>query len=531
MKLYNYLFLITGFILLSTGAFAQTATELKSLYADLNVFEDALGTKLKKSVKKSQLKNIQNPIIRRVAQQVSEGTYKTDYRLSDYHSYLSPRTLGMELSIGDGYSKYENITGIHLPKGEHLVIVDGIEKDKEVTLLVPNWDRHPPNEEEPTKDKKGWGIERAVFRLQNGVNLIRLEDFGGLAYIGYYSDDPKKDNPVSIHFMDAEVNGYFDIRKHTDKDWDRLSENNTYPILDAIGDHIQIVYPKEAIRNYAAGRGVELISNYDTLVHRQHRIMGLLKHDKAPKNRILSRVNYNYYMFRDGDGVAYMGGKKSNAMGMVVDPDEVIKGDPNWGFSHEVGHVHQLRPYFNWGGLGEVSNNIFSLYVTTSFGNPSRIQEQNNYKKARESIIEGGINYLQDEDVFNRLVPFWQLHLYFSRIEEYEDFYGDLFEAFRQQDKEARKDRNPWNPMGGRGRNPAEYQLNFVKTAIEVGQVDLTEFFDDYGFFYVGEFDFEDYGNYSYKMTEEMVEETKAAIKAMNLPKPKVDPSTLEDKN
>lgn len=76
-------------------------------------------------------------------------------------------------------------------------------------------------------------------------------------------------------------------------------------------------------------------------------------------------------MFRDGDGVAYMGTNPGNAMGMVVKPESVIKGDPCWGFNHEVGHVHQLRPYLNWGGLGEVSNNIVTLYVTTHLGNKS----------------------------------------------------------------------------------------------------------------------------------------------------------------
>ena len=69
--------------------------------------------------------------------------------------------------------------------------------------------------------------------------------------------------------------------------------------------------------------------------------MGLVKYKKVPKNRILARVNFNYYMFRDGDGVAYLGNK--GTMRMVADPSVVIKGDPCWGFSHEVGHVLQMR--------------------------------------------------------------------------------------------------------------------------------------------------------------------------------------------
>ena len=82
---------------------------------------------------------------------------------------------------------------------------------------------------------------------------------------------------------------------------------------------------------------------------------------------------------------------------------------------------------------------------------------------------------------------------------------------------------------GDRGNNPAPYQLNFVKTVCEIGQTDLTGFFDKYGFFYVGQFDFGDYGNYKYEMTQEMVDKCKAEIKAMNLPRPKVDLTTLED--
>src|SRR5690606_39283242 len=98
--------------------------------------------------------------------------------------------------------------------------------------------------------------------------------------------------------------------------------------------------------------------------------------------------NYNYYMFRDRDGVAYMGDKVGYVMAMVVDPESVISGDPCWSFSHEVGHVHQTRPMFNWGGLGEVSNNLFSLYVMRSFGNDSRIKAQGNFEKARATIID-----------------------------------------------------------------------------------------------------------------------------------------------
>ncbi len=513
---------------------AQTAREVQSLYNDLSVFEDALATQLKKGIKASAIRNIQNESVRQVAQQLLEKTYNTEYRIARYKALLSPTVLGQNLSIGDGYSKYENVTGVYLPLGKNIVIVDHIPADTHVKLLIPNWERRAPEGVEPTKDPNGWGLKKQEFSLRNGVNVIDVKEFGGLAYIDYFVNELDNQPEIAVHFLNAAVNGYFDNAIHSNADWDRLLENAVYPVLDAKGKHIQVAYPKEALKKYATGRGKDLINNYDSLVYRQHRLMGLEKYQSVPENRILARVNYNYYMFRDGDGVAYMGVKPGYAMGMVANPDVVIKGDPCWGFSHEVGHVHQLRPYFNWGGLGEVSNNLFSLYVTRSFGNKTRVSEQNNYQKSRDSIINRGISYLQDSDVFNRLIPFWQLQLYFEGVGSKPDFYADLFEAFRQQ---AKVDRTQGRTTRGGNwamdrlvaSNPAVYQLNFVRKACEVSQTDLTDFFDKYGFFYVGEIDIEDYGRYKYNMTQEMVDECKTAIKALNLPQPKVDITTLKD--
>lgn len=514
---------------------AQTAQEAYDLYQDIAVFETPMAISLKKGVKEADIAKMKDESLRAVATLLLKGDYDPSYRFSDYEAVLDPTVLGQQLGIGDGYSKYDNVTGVYLPKGSHVVLVDGVEEG-DVNLVVPYWHRKPAEGVEPTKDPNGWGLHKKTFPLRNGVNAVNLDEWDGLAYVQYFSAEPDTKKPIQIHFPNAQVNGYFDISKHTDADWNRLLQNAVYPIIDGLGKHIQIAYPVEAGLKYANNRGVELITNYDSLVYLQHELMGLVKYDIVPKNRILSRVNYNYYMFRDGDGVAYMGGESGYAMGMVVDPNRVILGDPCWGFSHEVGHVHQLRPYFNWGGLGEVSNNVFSLFVNTHFGTVSRILAQDNYTKSRESIVEGGISYLQDEDVFNRLVPFWQLQLYFAGEGNNPDFYPDLFEAFRQQIEKDRE--NPQGRSGGRGSdwgarggNPAPYQLNFVKTACEVSKTDLTDFFDQYGFFNVGEFQYNDYGNYTYEMTQDMVDECKAAIKAMNLPKPKVDISMLQDEN
>ena len=166
--------------------------------------------------------------------------------------------------------------------------------------------------------------------------------------------------------------------------------------------------------------------------------------------------------------------------------------------------------------MTEVSNNIFTLYTTTKMGNKSRIERQKNYAKARKNIIDAKKSYLSDKDVFNRLVPFWQLHLYFSR-KGHGDFYGDVMEVMR-----GRAD-------VGRGNDSIRNQFEFVKICCDVANLDLTDFFEKWGFFRVGEIEVKDYRLYKYKITQKMVDDTKAYIAKKKYKKPTEDITLIED--
>jgi hypothetical protein len=205
-------------------------------------------------------------------------------------------------------------------------------------------------------------------------------------------------------------------------------------------------------------------------------------------------------------------------MRMVAKPDVVISGDPCWGFCHEVGHALQMQPQLTWGGLTEVSNNLFSLYTGGKMGNGSRLKEGKNYASARKTIIEAKpkISYLADPDVFNRLVPFWQLHLYFAKNGR-PDFYADVMEQMRLR------------PDAGHGNDAIKNQFEFIKICCDVSKLDLTDFFEQWGFFWVGDITLDDYGTYKYKITQPMVDDTKAYIAAKKYKKPAADITTVED--
>jgi hypothetical protein len=504
------------FISLLTGVFVAVGAEEKreALKADLNFFTDASGSELKRSVKTKDLDGFKSELLKTVAAALLHKTYDKTYRAASYEAYPSPRELGKTLKLGDGFSRYENITGIYLEAGEHVVLV-GPTAGKELSLLIPDWMRKPPEGVEPSKDPNGWGLHKQKIEIKEGVNVIEVKKSGNV-YVSYFDDDAQHAPKVTVHFPTGKVNGFFDAAKHNNEDWDRFLDQAVSPIMDARGKHIQVAYPVEWFKVYTRGKGVELIRNYDAMLNHHYTLMGLVKYQKVPKNRILARVNFNYYMFRDGDGVAYLGNK--GTMRMVADPSVVIKGDPCWGFSHEVGHVLQMRPQMNWGGMGEVSNNLFSMYTVGKMGNPSRLKAQKNYASARKNTVEADPkqSYLADKDVFNRLVPFWQLHLYFSRNER-PDFYADVMEEMRRR------------PDAGRGNDAIRNQFEFVKLCCAMGKTDLTDFFDKWGFFWVGELNVSDYGKYRYTVTQEMVDETKSDIAKKQYPKPSEDLTLIEE--
>lgn len=492
---------------------SDAAHDSESLRADTQFFADASCSLLKPGLQAQDLARFKSELLKTVAAGMLEGKYDQTCRVASYEAYPSPRELARTLKLGNGFSRYENITGIYLEAGEHVVLV-GNTGGQELSLRIPDWMRKPAEGIEPTKDPHGWGLSMQEIRLHEGVNLIQVEKSGN-AYVCYFDDHAEQAPKVTVHFPTGKVNGFFDAARQTNADWDRLLDQAVSPILDARGKHIQVAYPVEWLNTYTRGKGMELLHNYDTMLHHHYALMGLVKYHKVPKNRILARVNFNYYMFRDGDGVAYLGNKST--MRMVADPSVVIKGDPCWGFCHEVGHALQMRQ-MTWGGMTEVSNNIFSMYTVGSLGNPSRLKAQKNYASARKNIIEANPkrSFLDGTDVFDRLVPFWQLQLYCSRNGR-PDFYADVMEQMRLR------------PDAGSGNDSIRNQFEFVKICCDVAELDLTDFFEKWGFFWVGELAVGDYGNFQYQITAEMVDDVKSYVAKKHYQQPPVDVTLTEE--
>ena len=68
-----------------------------------------------------------------------------------------------------------------------------------------------------------------------------------------------------------------------------------------------------------------------------------------------------------------------------------------------------------------------------------------------------------------------------------------------------------------------------MKVCCDVSATDLTDFFDTWGFFWVGEVTVRDYRRYHYRITQQMVDDTKAYIANKKYKKPAEDITLIED--
>lgn len=435
-------------------------------------------SQLKKNARDQDIENINNLILKQAARQLKEGSYPIQKRLRAYTNYQSPNSLSKRLKTSP-YSQYENPTGIYFTAGDEAIVWVGKTNGSTIALRVTNWD-----------DKN---FKQKDYNLKEGYNALKIENKGN-AYIQYFTEDKVSSKKINIHILGGKVNDVFERGKHTNKDWDRMLANASGPILDIVGKQVQLAYSVKSLQENAPHQGVELIQLYDSIIGIQHQIMGLTQTKRIPKNRMFGRVIWQGFMHADGIGAAF----HDNTMKDVANVANLRKN--SWGVAHEFGHVNQVRPNMKWVGTTEVTNNIYSVWTQYTYNSHSPKLERERLKDYDEPKIGGRITaYMESAfvhrqpwltqagpdrwdrqrprdwggDHFVKLVPLWQLQLYFNvagkgNSWENKNFYGDIFTKAINAPATATK-------------QDAYYQLEFIKNACDASKLDLTDFFEQSG--------------------------------------------------
>lgn len=502
----------------------STITKAK-LNQDAWVFNDPLCTTLKPGLKRSDIDNMKVPIMKEWAQYLQENSYNPDSLTVTIQPLQHPDILCDSLHINSTFSLYDGVTGIELPKGDHLVMVDAPD-DADVKIIFPLW-LEKPKQARDFRNNDGGKLLNYSYNLKKGPNYISTIQ-NQLAYIQYFTKDNPDNHPdINVHFPFGKVNGSFDLRKgDTNESFKRLCKEAVNPILDIKGKYVQMAFPIDSIQKYTGGDIVKLLAVYDTIIGLQREFTGLNKQGIHFNNSVLCRMAYEYNMFTSQNNI----GICDTILNTALNPDLV---STTWGIFDEAGHVFQLFPQLTWGGMVEVSNNIATQYSRSSLGIKNMLSKDNTFAEAKKAILGKGISYmdypgmgpdslqgnLTNTPIFFRIVPFWQLYLYFKE-QGYPDYYADLMIAMRKQPR--------WQ-FGKENNNQWHYMLEFCRLACDVSKTDLTEFFDRWGFFYTGRQVLGDYMVYKYKIPQEEIDALKKDIAAKRYPKPRKDITQMEN--
>lgn len=414
--------------------------------------------------------------VRAILSDMLSGRYETEFRVQEYRSYLEPQQLARRMKTSP-YSQFENPTGIYFTAGDTvLLIMDRYDLGDSIKLRITNFGQEGGN---------------SLYSLRPGFNIIVPEN-NGTGYIQYFTPDDTVKR-VKAHIVGGEVNGYFDPSRHTNGDWARLLRDAKSETLDIMGSRVQLIYAVESLREFCPADGERLVALYDSIISIQHEIMGLNKYNRVPDNHILGRVIWSGFMHADGMGAAF----HNNTMKELANPDKIPTN--LWGIAHEFGHVNQVRPWMKWVGTTEVTNNIFSVWTQYLF-DPTHPKLEQEVLRDYDGRVAGGriTAYMESAfvhgqewltqagpdrwdrsrprdwggDHFVKLVPFWQLQLFFKLAGEgnswYQpDFYADIhIRAIDREDYPA---------------SDGEAQLEFMRLACEVTKTDLTDFFTHSG--------------------------------------------------
>ena len=464
-----------------------------------NYFEDAICTELKPeyaAMNDEQLCNEMSGISQKlvdIALKIKNNTWEKnekEFRIAKFKPRTNPMVWEKYLDVYT-YSLMPAPTGI-TGNYEYVMIFVGDDVPEDVTLSVSK-----------VAGNDGHGF--SYNTLKRGLNLVQMpgDTEARMLFLEYYVDtdttaNSKKlsDYPeITLHIEGGHVNGYFDITRHDDAYWRELlaahkadSVASSYTAIQVMGEKVMFHMTRDKIAAVCPNTITDVVNWWDQLVKWQHELMGVDKYYDRWNDLIMARNGEGSYMYAT-QGYTYY---ENSTLNDVLPWKNVYESPGRmWGPAHEIGHVNQGA--INMVGCTEVSNNLFANAQIFRAGiSTSRGSGVNQCIKD----FTGKVAFPLRDDVFSRTRMYFQLYLYFHAAGKDNTFYPRLFEALRQD-----------RIYQGYEMSAVGDQIKFAEKCCEIAQMDLSEFFDVWGFFepmdnaYVG-----DYANYYVTLTKEEAE-------------------------
>lgn len=498
----------------------------KSNYRDmndplLNVFTDLTCTTLREGVTEEDINNLPSETFKRVALALKNNTYdewEKNFRIRNYEAYSDVEYWADKIQTKK-YSNLDNPTGIYVSKDEEVVVLVGDTHGKTVTLQTIWEVNKTPDLDKPTDYYKETAVSGDIYPLVEGVNLLKMKGPGQLFVMYTVPGEGLTEHPepIKIHIPlgHGVVNGFFDLKEHkTDAKYAELIGKATHKYFCVRGERMTFYFHRLKMLDAAPDQILSAINLWDDIVGWEQSLMGIssLREEGKINNHMLSISPEGAYMWASDYRMGFVYTYLRN---ILLKENVMAVEDNAWGPAHEMGHVHQYA--INWPMSTESSNNLFSNYVIRRLGKyKSRgrglASLANAIYRDKQAWWNMGSSTHQNEDTETHMRMNWQLWIYYDLCKGNENeskFWPKVFEIMRTKYKNLPGNKPKQNPL----ENAAERQMAFAKAVSEAAQEDLTDFFETWGFFkVVNNEKVDQYGEYAYNVTEQMIADTKAFI-------------------
>lgn len=464
----------------------------------LKVFKDITCTELKEGVTEKDIQELSDKFFIDLAEVIKNNAYsewEKDFRIREYKAY-SESSVWSEKLITKRYGSLDNLTGIAVEKDDEVVVLVGDTHGQDISLQCVG-------EETTTKDGKQYlqtAASGSYYILRSGINKLKMENRGQL-FVMYNCDLSTHPEPVKIHIPigSGKVTGFFDLEEHkTDIKYAELLSKASDKYFGIRGEKIIFYFHREKLLEVVNHKILSAIDLWDDIIGWQQELAGIEEVRPLFNNHIFAISPEGAYMWASDDRIGFVYTYLEN----ILLRDKVMeKKDNVWGPGHEIGHVHQGA--VNWASCTESSNNIFSNYMLYKLGKYCsrglEISKLATSYRLKKSWVKLGdeTNYYQNEDAELHMRMQWQLWNYFHRLGNMPNFFPELFKELRT------------NPLAAG--SPGTAQMQYAKAVCKVANMDMTEFFERWGFFREAFIpNYEQYGTYMYMVSQPLIDQTKA---------------------
>ncbi|MFB8037217.1 M60 family metallopeptidase [Streptomyces sp. NPDC056004] len=386
-------------------------------------------------------------------------------------------------------------TGRHAPPGKSISVTVRPAGGRVPVLHIGTFDYY---------NKEAALQEPRAIPLRPGRNTV-VDAHGGPVYLSLAGQGER----AAVTFDSSTPRmAVFELGRTDEADFQRqLDERTDVPWVELITDQAVLTLTREGALLYRGEDHAELMGLFDTVIDSHARISGLDGRGRINRPKA-GRYHFNEVSIVPTGVGAYAWHGYNGFPRAYMDRLCTVAGltTRGWGLYHELGHLHQQGAY-QADQLTEVTVNIYSLAAQRTLGRPSNLltvdpkSGLNPFQTALPKLAAEGTSYEKTFGAYEKLIPLRQLELAFG-----EDFWPKLHRLVRSEHQhDAPVDDYTHDPVI----NARQY-LALASYACRTAGYDLTDFF-------------------VHRWALPIDSAGVAALAALGLPKPPVDPSTLTD--